>query len=123
MKKGTRATTVAQSSKSTLRAINDIVIIEEDPIDYETDKPSGLTKEVVESLKAGTLVTPDIAEYYVKKWPCTGTIISFGSRCKNKDILEVGMRVSFPKEGVCRETIEGTKYVFIRDDSIHAILN
>jgi len=41
VKKGTRVTTAVQSSKSTLRAINDIYILEEEAPKPEVDKPSG----------------------------------------------------------------------------------
>ena len=109
--------------KSSLKAINDFVIIDEDKVDYEVDVHSGLTSDVVNSLKSGLLVAPEMTEHYVKKFPCTGTIISFGRNCINKDILSVGMRVMFPKNGVCREIIDGVLYTIVRSDDIHAILS
>jgi len=109
--------------KSSLKAINDFVIINEDKVDYEVDVHSGLTSEVVDSLKSGLLVAPERTEHYVKKFPCTGTIISFGRNCINKDILSIGMKVMFPKMGVCREIVDGVLYTIVRSDDIHAIIS
>ena len=68
VKKGTRATTAVQSSKSTLKAINDIYILEEEAPKPEVDKPSGFTKDVVDMVTSGKLIIPDTAQYYLNKY-------------------------------------------------------
>lgn len=104
-----------------LKALNDIYIIEEDPIDYERDKASGLTGEVVDSIKQGTLVIPETAEFYAKKYPCTGKVLAHGDKCKYN--VEPGTRITFGRGGILREQIDGKDYVFMREADILAILS
>lgn len=103
-----------------LKALNDIVIIEEDDIEYQVDNRSGLTTEVVQMVKDGKLVIPDIAEFYAKKYPCTGTVKAAGSKCKN---VAVGNKVLFARQGGLRETVDNTPLIFIREIDVHAILD
>src|SRR3990167_2752077 len=92
-----------------LRALNDMVIIEEEPVDFEVDKPSGLTKDVVEAIKSSLLHIPETAEFYAKKYPCVGKILTIGDKTWYK--LEVGTRVVFARQGGLREQIDGKDYV------------
>jgi len=104
-----------------LKALNDIYILEEEPIDFEVDKPSGMTKEVVEALKTALLHIPETAEFYAKKYPCIGKVLDRGDKTRYK--LELGTRVVFARGGVQRDQIEGKDYVFVREADLHAILD
>lgn len=97
-----------------------MVVIEEEPVDFEVDKPSGLTKDVVEMVKSGGLVLPEVAEFYAKKYPCIGKVIALGDKIK---YLNVGNRVLFARHGGLREQVDGKDYVFIREPDVHAILD
>ena len=108
------------SRKVGLKALNDIVIIVEDAIDYEVDKPSGLTSDVVKMIREGKLAIPETSEFYAKKYPCTGKVISVGSKCIG---VEVGNKVVFARQGGLREKIDGRDIVFIRQQDIHAIVD
>lgn len=122
MKKDTHATTVAQSLKSTLKAINDILIIEEDPITLERDDRSGLTPDVISALKSNRLVLPEISAGFADKFPFTGTVISRGVDCKIADIT-VGTHVMFPRLGGMRWQKDGKQFINISERDIHAILD
>ena len=121
MKKGTRATTAAQSSKSTLRAINDIYILEEEAPRPEVDKPSGFTKDVVSMIDEGKLIIPETAEFYLNKYPCIGKVMAHGDRVRYN--ISIGTRVLFARYGVQRDQVYGKDYVFVREADIHAILD
>ena len=109
------------SRKVGLKVLNDICIVEEDPIDYEVDKPSGLSKDVVDSIKSGKLFIPETAEFYAKKYPCTGKLLYQGPKCKNG--IPIGSRVLFARGGAIRDKINGKEYAIMRECDIHAILD
>lgn len=121
VKKGTRVTSVEQSLKSTLKAINDIYILEEEQPRPEVDKPSGFSKDVVDMIQAGTLVIPDTAEYYLNKYPCIGKVLAHGDKVRYN--IPIGTRVLFARYGVQRDQVDGNNYVFVREVDIHAIFN
>ena len=73
---------------SNLRPLNDNIIIEPDPLEFTDENP-----EVVRILKEGLIKIPDTYEYALKKVSPTGTIVSWGSRCKYK--YKVGEKVYF----------------------------
>ena len=106
---------------SKFKVLNDMVAIKEQPVDFEVDKPSGLTQDVVNMVRQGKLIIPDIAEFYAKKYPCTGHILALGAKCKNE--LKVGMRVLFARHGGLREKVDGNDYIFLREIDVHAILD
>lgn len=105
-----------------LKALNDILIIEEDPVGLERDDRSGLTPDVIEALKSERLVLPDIATGFADKFPYTGTVISRGTECKIPDI-EVGTRIMFPRLGGMRWQKDGKQFINISERDVHAILN
>lgn len=107
--------------KSGLRAINDIVIIEEDQIGLERDDRSGLTEDVIQALKTSKLVLPEIASGFADKFPFTGRVISVGHTCKIKEI-KIGTHVMFPRMGGMRWEKEGKQYINIKEDDIHGII-
>ena len=111
----------AISPKAGLKVLNDICIVEEDPIDYEVDKPSGLSQEVVNMVKSGKLVIPETAEFYAKKYPCTGKLLYQGPKCKNG--IPIGSRVLFARDGAIRDKINGKDYAIMREIDIHAIID
>lgn len=111
----------ARSTRSGLRALNDIYILEEEPIDFEVDNPSGLTSQVVDSVKSGKLVLPEIAEFYAKKYPCIGKVLAYGDKSRYR--IEPGTRVVFARGGIVRDQIDGKDYVFIREADINAIID
>lgn len=91
------------SKKFGLRALNNIVIVEEDKMtQYE-----------------GTLAIPDAYEYYAKKFPCTGYVLAAGEKTK---YVKVGDHVIFARHGVQRYEHEGKELCDIRECDIHAIL-
>lgn len=119
MKKVTALKSNLKASK--LDALNDIYIIEEDPIDWEVDPASGLTHQVIEAIKNSKLFIPDTGEWYAKKYPCKGTIISHGDRVRYK--LEPGSRVLYAKLGVMRFRHKDKTLCAIREQDIHAIID
>lgn len=104
-----------------MKALNDILILEEEPVDFEVDNPSGLTSDVVSAVKSGLIALPEQAEFYAKKYPCIGKVIASGSKCKYG--ISTGARVLFARLGVMREQVNGKNYVFVRESDIHAILD
>lgn len=134
-KKGIRVTGAGESSSSTkkarlkksglrdlrLRVLNDRVLIEEDPIDWHNDPGSGLTKEVVAALKDSKLVIPDTAEFYAKKYPCTGTVVHFGPSCNGS--LSIGDHVIFARMGVMRIEMDGKRLAVCTLQDIHAVID
>ena len=118
-KSSMQQTVPSTESMYSFKAINDLVIVEEDPMEPEVDKASGLTNDVVESIKSGKLHIPDIAQYALEKFPCKGKIISAGSLCK---WVKVGQRVLFARLGGQRLLENDKSYVSIRESDIHAIL-
>ena len=121
MKNAIHATTAVRSSKSTLRAINDFYIIEEDPIELTVDKSSGLNKDVVEALRSKKLVLPEIAEHYADKYPFTGRVVSKGDQTKYAEI-KVGTHVMFARLGGMRWEENGKQMMNLREKDIHAII-
>ncbi len=104
-----------------MKALNDILVLEEEPVDFEVDNPSGLSKAVVEALKSSKLVIPEEAEFYAKKYPCIGKVLFSGSKCKYG--IAIGARVLFARFGVMREQVDGKNLVFVREQDIHAVLD
>ena len=88
-----------------LRALNDIYIILEDKMEqYE-----------------GTLIIPDAYEFFAKKFPCTGTILSMGA--KTRFGLKVGERVVFARLGVQRYKVNGVDLCDVREADLHGTIN
>lgn len=109
-----------KSKKCGLRVLNDRVVIKEDPIDWHNDVGSGLTTDVTNALKDGKLVIPDTAEFYAKKYPCTGVVQNLGKACT--DELKIGDRVIFARMGVLRMEVNGEKIAICTIHDIHAVL-
>jgi len=110
----------AKLKKSGLKVLNDRVLIKEDEIDWNQDAGSGMTKDVVAALKSSKLVIPDTAEFYAKKYPCTGEVIGVGKQCG--DDLKVGDRVIFARLGVMRLEHNGQKVAVCTIQDIHAVI-
>lgn len=106
--------------KYNLKAINDIVIIEEEPLTLQQDDRSGLTKDVISAIKESRLILPDIAQGFADKFPFIGKVIAKGELCKIKQ-MKVGSRVMFPRLGGMRYEMDGKQYINIKEDDIHAI--
>lgn len=86
-----------------LRVLNDNILIKQDPDEFKDKNP-----EIVRILKEGKIAIPDIFEGAVKKVAATGTIISFGSRCKYEH--KEGDKVHFkPFSGITLD-YEGEEY-------------
>lgn len=111
----------AKSKKSGLQAINDIVIIEEDPIGLEQDDRSGLTKDVIKALKESKLVLPEIASGFADKFPFTGRVVSKGDECRMKEV-KIGTHVMFPRLGGMRWEKGGKQMINIRESDLHAVI-
>lgn len=100
-----------------LKALNDIYLIKEDPITWEADKGSGLTTDVVKALKESRLYLPDIGEDFAKKFPCTGIVLSKGSKCKFE--IKEGTKVSYARLGVQRFIWEKEAICAVREADLH----
>ena len=111
MKKG-------KSEKSGLRAINDIYIIEEEPV--ETVYETGLTSAVTDAIKEKRLFIPDAYKDFAEKYPCRGKVIAKGSKCK--EAIEVGDRVIYARLGVQRYTHNTKMLCDVRECDIHAVV-
>ncbi len=96
-------------------------ILEEDAVDFEVDRPSGLTTDVIDMVKSGKLVLPEQAEFYAKKYPCIGKVLAFGDKARYK--IPVGSKVLFARHGVQRDQVDKKNYVFVRECDIHCVLN
>ena len=119
MKKDTRVTSVGRSSKFILKAINDIYIIEEDPI--ETVYDTGLKAEVTEAIKSKKLFIPDAYSDYVNKYPCRGKVISKGNKCRED--IKVGDKVIYARLGVQRYQLGEKNLCDVRECDIHGVLS
>lgn len=103
-----------------LKAINDFVIVEEEPIQIEHDRDSGLTSEVVSAIKEGNLIIPDAYQDFAEKFPCRGKVISVGPNCHNG--VKVGDKIIFARLGVQRIQDKGKVIVIVRGEDIHAVI-
>lgn len=93
-----------KSTKLGLRALNNIVIVEEDKMtEYQ-----------------GSIVIPDAYEYFAKKYPCTGHILAVGDKVRSD--IKVGDHIIFARHGVQRYDYEGRQLCDIRESDIHAVL-
>lgn len=112
---------VSTGLKYTLKALNDFYIVEEEPIELTNDRDSGLTKDVVDSLKSGLLVLPDSAEYFANKFPFRGRVIAKGDRTRYD--IPIGTRVMFARLGGQRWQDGDKQYLTLREQDIHAIID
>lgn len=104
-------------SKSFLKAINDIVFIEEDPL--ETVYDTGVSSDVTNALKSGLLILPDSHKDFAQKYPCRGTVVAKGDKCKE---VNVGDRIIYPRLGVQRFQFDNKIYCSVREDDIHGFI-
>jgi len=126
---GSSESTMEESRKPGLKALsehvvalNDIYIIEEDPIETIMENDSGLTADVVDALKSKTLIIPDAYSSFAEKYPCTGTIVSVGP--KTKLGMKPGERVGYARLGVQRYKLNGKTLCDVRECDLHyAILD
>lgn len=89
-----------KQKKFGLRALNDIYIIKEDEMtEYE-----------------GKLFIPDAYEFYGKKFPCTGVVLSKGSKCKLE--IKIGDKVSYERLGVARFKWDGEDVCAARESGL-----
>ena len=107
----------AKSRLTGLRALNDIYIIEEDPVSTVVETDSGLTPDVVDAVKSGMIILPDKFDSFANKFPCTGKIISKGEKCCYP--LKVGSRVGYARLGVQRYKLDGKTLCDVRESDLH----
>ena len=112
--------TKRETRKSGLKALNDMLIVEEDPIEATADDGSGLTHEVIKSIKAGKLIVPDTAQYALEKYPYRGLVISIGSKV---NLIKKGDRVMFARLGGMRFQEEGKQLIAIRERDVLALVD
>ena len=110
----------AKLPKFNLKALNDIYIIEEDPLDVQVASDSGLTKDVASAIKEKRLIIPDAYQDFAVKFPCTGKVMYRGDDTKYN--IKIRSRVIFARLGGQRYEIEGKKYINVRECDIHAVL-
>lgn len=110
--------TKKEKSQSGLKALNDICIIEEFPIEAQHDTASGFTSDVVSAIKSGTLVIPDIAQYALEKFPLKGKVLSVGNRVQS---IKAGDVVLFARLGGMRWQDGDKQMIAIRECDIHAL--
>lgn len=109
---------MGKSRKFNLKALNDIYIIEEDPV--ETVYDTGIKAEVTEAIKSGRLFIPEAYKNFAEKYPCKGTVISKGEKCKYE--IRVGDKVIYARLGVQRYQLDGKILCDVREADIHGIL-
>ena len=107
----------SKDSPYKLQMVGTKVLVEEEPIELTADISSGLTPDVVEMIKAGSLLLPDQGKYMVEKYPYVGTILSIGSRCKKG--LIAGERIHFARQGVQRFDHEGKQFLVMDEQDVH----
>lgn len=91
-------------SKTGLKALNDILLIKEDEMTkYE-----------------GKMIIPDAYEFFAKKFPCTGEVISKGSKVKLD--VNIGDKVSYARMGVQRFKWRGDDICAVRESDLHGVL-
>lgn len=112
-----KKTAVSQPSMSSLVALNDVYILEEDPISISD---TGLSTSVEDAIKNGKLIIPERYENFAEKYPCTGKIISKGPETKYEE-LQVGTRVMFARLGVQRWKLNGRTICNCKEQEIHGI--
>lgn len=114
-----------KSKKPGLRALNDLYIIEEDPMDVYHDSGSGLTSAVTDALKSKKLFVPDAYENFSVKFPCSGVVLSIGNTCQFKKLgwIKEGSRVIYARLGVQRYKYAGKTLCDVREIDLHAILD
>ena len=112
----------AKLKTPSLKALNDIYIIQEDGIDFERDDASGMTPEVVAALQSKKLYVPDTAEYYAKKYPFRGVVVQKGDLCKKYPEVTIGTRVMYAPLGVVRYKVDDKRYCNVRECDLHATL-
>lgn len=100
-----------------LKALNDIYIIEEDPLETFTESGSGLTPAVVDMIRAGKLIIPDKFSSFAEKFPCTGKVIAKGAKAKLP--IKVGSRVGYARLGVQRYKLDGRTLCDVRERDLH----
>ena len=118
-------TLMEKSKVSSLKAFNDIYIIEEDPIELMVDSDSGLTPEVMTALKESKLIIPDAYKDFAEKFPCRGKILSYGEGTKypKAGLLKEGDRVVYARFGVQRYKYEGRTLCDVREQDLHALID
>lgn len=109
----------SKQSKSSLKATNDIYIIEEDSI--ETSYDTGVSKEVMDAVKSSKLVIPEAYKNWSEKFPCRGIVLSKGNLCKLP--VKEGDRVIYARLGVQRYQFDGKNLCSVREPDIHAIIS
>ena len=97
-----------------------MLIVEEDPIEATADDGSGLTHDVLKSIKDGKLIVPDTAQYALEKYPYRGLVISIGSKV---NLIKKGDRVMFARLGGMRFQEQGKQFIAIRERDILALVD
>ena len=96
-----------------LRVLNDRVLVKPDEDEITHTNP-----EVARILKAGILVAPDAYEGAYKKIAMTGTVVSWGSKCRYN--YNEGDRVLFGRFSGVAHTINDVKHILLVEEDIHA---
>lgn len=110
----------AKSTTLGLRALSDMVLIQEDPMSVYSDDESGLTADVSKAIKDKKLFIPEAYENFSKKNSCRGTVVARGDEISKA--ITVGDRVIFARLGGMRFTMEGQEIVALREKDILALI-
>jgi co-chaperonin GroES (HSP10) len=110
--------TSKKSGLQDIKALNDIVIVHENPV--ETSYDTGVSATVTNAIKSGVLVIPDAYKDFSEKFPCQGKVIAVGSKCKSG--VKVGDEVIYARMGVQRYVLNGKTLCDVRECDIHGIL-
>ena len=97
-----------------LRPLNDAIIIEPDNNQILDSNP-----EIVRIAKEGLIQLPD--SHSLEKSANTGTIISWGDKCKYKDLYKIGCKVMFKLFGGFTFYYDGKKLKSLIEDELIAI--
>lgn len=105
-------------SKLSLVALNDIYIIEEDPLGINE---TGLSGSVESAIRRGALVIPEAYQDFATKFPCTGKVIAKGPQTKYTEI-QIGTHVMFARLGVQRWKVNGKTICNCKEGELHGII-
>lgn len=104
----------AKSKKSSLKVLNDRVLIKPDAVQYQ-----GASAEVTAALEKGKLVLPDAYEAFYKNLPDMGTIVGYGDKCKYPWVI--GQKVQFSKMAGAKCKFNGDDYLIVREYDVNML--
>ena len=97
-----------------LRPVNDTIIVEPDENQFLDSNP-----EVVRIAREGIIAIPEMNT--LEKVANTGKLITWGERCRYKNLFQPGMKVMFKPFGGCVFYHEGKRLISFVEEEILAL--